>query len=92
MAAPRPVALLIGGSNLNGVAYVNGEFTRVQDARVSILDRGFLFGDGAYEVAAVLEGKLIDYEAHLSRLERSLREMALRSPCRSRIFARSRGS
>ena len=46
---------------------------------VSILDRGFLFGDGVYEVAAVLEGKLIDYEGHLSRLERSLREMALGS-------------
>lgn len=68
------------GANLNDVAYVNGEFTRIQDARVSILDRGFLFGDGVYEVAAVLEGKLIDYEAHLSRLERSLREVALRSP------------
>ena len=80
MAAPRPVELLIGGSNLNDVAYVNGEFMRVQDARVSILDRGFLFGDGVYEVTAVLEGKLIDYEAHLSRLERSLREIALRSP------------
>ncbi|MGO9774416.1 MAG: aminotransferase class IV [Roseiarcus sp.] len=65
---------------MNEVAYVNGEFTLVQDARVSILDRGFLFGDGVYEVAAVLEGKLIDYEAHLSRLERSLREMALGSP------------
>ena len=80
MAAPRPAGLLIGGANLNNVAYVNGEFTRVQDARVSILDRGFLFGDGVYEVAAVLEGKLIDYETHLSRLERSLREMALGSP------------
>ena len=65
---------------MNDVAYVNGEFTPVPDARVSILDRGFLFGDGVYEVAAVLEGKLIDYEAHLSRLERSLREMALESP------------
>ena len=73
-------ALLIGGANLNDVAYVNGEFMCVQDARVSILDRGFLFGDGVHEVAAVLEGKLIDYEAHLSRLERSLREAALRSP------------
>ena len=66
MAAPRPAELLIGGAKLYDVADVNGEFTRVQDARVSILDREFLFGDGVYEVAAVLEGKLIDYDAHLS--------------------------
>ena len=78
--APSPTLKCKSTSHLNNVAYVNGQFTLVQDARVSILDRGFLFGDGVYEVAAVLEGKLIDYEAHLSRLQRSLREMALGSP------------
>jgi D-alanine transaminase len=65
---------------LTGVAHVNGEFTPLKNARVSILDRGFLFGDGVYEVAAVLEGKLVDAAAHLSRLDRSLREVALESP------------
>ncbi len=64
---------------MDAVAYVNGEFTPLGAARVSILDRGFLFGDGVYEVAAVLDGKLVDNEAHLARLERSLRELAL--PC-----------
>ncbi len=64
---------------MDDAAYVNGEFTPLGEARVSILDRGFLFGDGVYEVAAVLDGKLIDNEAHLARLERSLRELAL--PC-----------
>jgi D-alanine transaminase len=44
---------------------------------VSIFDRGFLFGDGVYEVAAVIGGRLIDNEAHLSRLERSLRELRI---------------
>jgi len=62
------------------IAYVNGEFTPLHEARVFVLDRGFLFGDGVYEVAAVLDGRLIDNEAHLSRLERSLRELGLSSP------------
>jgi D-alanine transaminase len=65
---------------LPDIAYVNGAFTPLEDARVSILDRGFLFADGVYEVAAVIDGRLIDNEAHLSRLERSLRELRLESP------------
>lgn len=62
------------------IAYVNGAFTPLEQARVSILDRGFLFADGVYEVAAVIDGKLIDNAAHLSRLERSLRELRIESP------------
>src|SRR6476646_3665894 len=50
------------------------------DAKVSILDRGFLFADGIYEVAAVLDGKLIDNASHLARLERSVREIKLPLP------------
>src|ERR1700674_3772227 len=50
------------------------------DAKVSILDRGFLFADGIYEVAAVLDGKLIDNASHLARLERSVGEIALALP------------
>ncbi len=65
---------------MSGIAYVNGEFLPLTEARVSIFDRGFLFGDGVYEVAAVLEGKLVDNDAHLFRLERSLAEVALTSP------------
>ena len=41
------------------IAYVNGSFVPMSEAKVSILDRGFLFADGIYEVAAVLDGKLI---------------------------------
>lgn len=59
-------------------AYVNGEFLPVADAKVSIFDRGFLFGDGIYEVAAVLDGKLVDSASHLARLERSLVKSAFR--------------
>jgi D-alanine transaminase len=65
---------------LSSIAYVNGSYTPIEDARVSILDRGFLFADGVYEVAAVIGGRLVDNEAHLARLEHSLAALRLDSP------------
>jgi D-alanine transaminase len=65
---------------LDQIAYVNGSFVPLRDAKVSILDRGFLFADGIYEVAAVLDGRLIDNESHLARLQRSVGEIALALP------------
>ena len=65
---------------LDTIAYVNGSFVPLSEAKVSILDRGFLFADGIYEVAAVLDGKLIDNASHLARLERSVGEIALKLP------------
>jgi len=65
---------------LERIAYVSGSFVPLSEARISVLDRGFLFADGVYEVCAVLEGKLIDNPSHLKRLERSLGEIALPSP------------
>jgi D-alanine transaminase len=62
---------------LSDIAYVNGAYLPLAEARVSILDRGFLFADGVYEVAAVIGGRLIDNDAHLSRLENSLRELRI---------------
>ena len=62
------------------IAYVNGSFVPLSEAKVSILDRGFLFADGIYEVAAVLDGKLIDNASHLARLERSVGEIELELP------------
>ncbi len=62
------------------IAYVNGAFVPLSEAKVSILDRGFLFADGIYEVAAVLDGKLIDNASHLARLQRSVGEIALKLP------------
>ncbi|HSO18731.1 MAG TPA: D-amino acid aminotransferase [Desulfosarcina sp.] len=58
------------------LAYVNGKITPIENAMVSIEDRGYQFGDGAYEVVASYEGRLFMLEAHLDRLERSLRELA----------------
>jgi len=65
---------------VQGIVYVNGAFVAAAEARVSVFDRGFLFADGVYEVAAVLDGRLVDAAAHLARLERSLRELSLSSP------------
>ncbi len=62
------------------VAYLNGQFLPLEDARISPLDRGFLFADGIYEVAAVIDGKLVDSASHLARLERSAGEIGIRLP------------
>jgi len=59
------------------LSYVNGEYPNSTDAKISILDRGFLFADGVYEVCTVLQGKLIDNTRHLARLRRSLNELSI---------------
>lgn len=61
-------------------AYVNGIFQPHGDAVVHIEDRGYQFADGVYEVWAVLDGKLSDFDGHMSRLERSLDELRIRHP------------
>src|SRR5690242_15246902 len=65
---------------LDPLAYVNGSFVPLLEARISVLDRGFLFADGIYEVSAVLDGKLVDNASHLARLERSVGEIKLKLP------------
>ena len=60
--------------------YVNGEYLPENEAKVSIFDRGFLMADGVYEVTSVLDGKLIDFEGHAVRLQRSLSELDMASP------------
>jgi D-alanine transaminase len=65
---------------LDQIAYVNGAYVPLTEAKVSILDRGFLFADGIYEVSAVLDGKLVDNVSHLARLVRSVGEISLALP------------
>ena len=60
--------------------WLNGAFLPEDQAHVSIFDRGVLFGDGVYEVAAVVNGRLLDADRHLVRLERSQRELQLPAP------------
>ena len=61
--------------------YVDGAYVDEDEAKVSIFDRGYLFGDGVYEVTAVIGGRLIDAEPHMERLDRSLRELEMAWPC-----------
>ena len=65
---------------MSRTAYLNGEFLPLDEARVPVMDRGFLFADGIYEVAAVLHGRLVDNAGHLARLDRSLREIRIPNP------------
>ena len=60
--------------------YVNGDYCDADKAKISIFDRGFLFADGVYEVVSVLDGKLIDFAGHMSRLRRSLGELSIPAP------------
>ncbi|WP_288586303.1 D-amino-acid transaminase [uncultured Methylobacterium sp.] len=65
---------------MSRIVYVNGRFVPFEEATIPIMDRGFLFADGIYEVSAVLDGRLVDNEAHLARLDRSLAEISIRNP------------
>jgi D-alanine transaminase len=65
---------------MSRTVFVNGSFLPSEEARIPIMDRGFLFADGIYEVAAVLRGRLVDNAAHLARLERSLGEIRIANP------------
>lgn len=60
--------------------YLNGEYLAENEASVSIFDRGFLMADGVYEVTSVLGGKLIDFDGHAVRLQRSLDALDMRNP------------
>jgi D-alanine transaminase len=62
------------------IAWLNGDFVPLAEAKVSAQDRGFLFADGIYEFTAVLDGRLIDSAAHLARFERSAAGLDLRLP------------
>jgi D-alanine transaminase len=72
--------LKAGALTASGVALVNGAFVPLAEARVSVLDRGFLFADGVYEVIPAYGGKPFALREHLARLARSLRELAIANP------------
>jgi D-alanine transaminase len=60
--------------------YLNGEFTQLQNAKISVMDRGFIFGDGIYEVVPVYGGQPFRFAQHMARLERSLAELRITNP------------
>lgn len=65
---------------MSRIVYLNGEWLPEADAKVSIFDRGFLFADAIYEVTGVVGGKLIEYEGHSARLQRSTAELDITCP------------
>ena len=65
---------------MSRIAYVNGRYLPQPEAAVNIEDRGYQFGDGIYEVVHLYDGRFVDEDLHLDRLERSLREIALPMP------------
>lgn len=60
---------------INNIVYLNGDYVDIQEARISPLDRGFLFGDSVYEVIPVYNNKLFTAKEHLDRLSNSLKEI-----------------
>ena len=62
------------------IAWLNGDYVPLAEAKISAQDRGFLFADGIYEFTAVLDGKLVDSEAHLARFARSAAGLDLMLP------------
>ncbi len=60
--------------------YLNGDYLPLQQARVSVLDRGFIFGDGVYEVIPAYGGKALRFEHHMQRLQNSLDAVRIRNP------------
>jgi D-alanine transaminase len=62
------------------ISYLNGEFVPLREARISPLDRGFLYSDGVYEVMPVYGGRPFRFEAHAARLTRSLAEIQMEDP------------
>ena len=60
--------------------FLNGEFTRLDQAKVSVMDRGFIFGDGVYEVIPVYAGQAFRVQQHMVRLDRSLAELRIANP------------
>ncbi len=62
------------------LCYLNGDYTALKDAKISVLDRGFIFGDGVYEVVPAYAGQLFRFEQHMARLDRSLAELRISNP------------
>jgi D-alanine transaminase len=62
------------------LCYLNGEYGSLRDAKVSVLDRGFIFGDGVYEVVPVYSRKLFRFDEHMARLARSLGKLRITNP------------
>src|ERR1700741_5404094 len=64
----------------DSLCYLDGNYTPLRNAKVSVLDRGFIFGDGVYEVVPVYGGLPFCFDEHMARLDRSLAELQIENP------------
>jgi D-alanine transaminase len=64
----------------DSLCYLNGAYSPLNEAKVSVLDRGFVFGDGIYEVVPVYGLRLFRFDEHMARLERSLSKLRIPNP------------
>ena len=62
------------------LCFLNGDYTALKDAKISVMDRGFIFGDGVYEVLPVYAGQVFRFDQHMARLARSLAELRIPHP------------
>src|SRR3989304_3614620 len=62
------------------IVYLNGDYVPLEEARVSVLDRGFTFGDGVYEVFLVYRKQIFRFEEHMQRLDNSLAAIHMKNP------------
>ena len=60
--------------------YLNGEYTPLAEAKISVMDRGFIFGDGVYEMVPVYGRRLFRFDSHMDRLDRSLAKLRIENP------------
>jgi D-alanine transaminase len=65
------------------IVYLNGQFLPIEEAKISVLDRGFIFGDAVYEVWRLVKGKLFERDKHLARLTNGLRDVHITAPAES---------
>jgi D-alanine transaminase len=65
---------------MSEIVYLNGEFMPLENAKISVLDRGFIFGDGVYEVIPVYSRHPFRLQEHLARFERSHRAIRIENP------------
>src|SRR6476659_9746712 len=88
----RGIHCAYGSSSGASMVFLNGEFLPIDEAKVPVLDRGFIFGDGVYELVPVYSRVPFRLDEHLARLERSLGETKIRNPYtraqwRSHVYA-----
>ena len=65
---------------MSSIVYLNGLYLPIEEAKISVLDRGFTFGDGVYEVIPVYHGNIFRLKEHIERLNNSLDEIYIDRP------------